>query len=85
MIKNGDFFNMRTDLAIESPSFLPTHPIEREKFKICQRHLEKNFIKIETEEEKIKSGRPKGVYITLSFRDLMKYDDCRAWKQRNYK
>lgn len=66
---------MRTDLAIESPSFLSTHPLERKKVKICKRHTEKIFLKIENEWEEKITGKPKGEYITLKFRDILKFDD----------
>ncbi len=65
---------MRTDLAIESPEFSPLHPLEREKEQNCKGLCQKYFIKIENEEQAQRVGKPVGDYITLQFKDLMKYD-----------
>ncbi len=72
---------MRTDLAIESPTFLATHPLERKISSKCKHFGEKNFLKIETDEEEKQTGKPKGDYITLKFRDLLKYDDQKEIKE----
>ncbi len=66
---------MRTDLAIESPSFFPAHPLLSKIKTICNRNIEKNILKIENTEEERVTGKPKGDYITLKFRDLMKFDE----------
>ena len=66
---------MRTDLAIESLSFLTAHPLISKIETICNRNIEKNILKIENEQEEKQIGKPKGDYITLKFRDLMIYDD----------
>ena len=68
---------MRTDLAIESPSFLSSQLLERKILKKCKHGIEKNFLKIENEAQEREIGKPKGEYITLKFRDILKFDDAK--------
>ncbi len=67
---------MRTDLAIETPSFHSAHPLERKIKRECKRFVEKNSLKIENRQEEEAVSKPIGDYITLKFRDVLKFDDA---------
>lgn len=65
---------MRTDLAIESPQASRLCKKESKISENCKPFCEKFYLKIETDEDEKNCGKPKGSYITLQFKDLMKFD-----------